>query len=832
MEKIMKIKQCRLTFLALAVMSALHVVPVLAGDEGVQFDTQILKNRGLDSGLGQYFSETARYTPGVHTVNVQVNGRDIGSLSPRFGKDGQLCVTESFLQSVGLVVPDGVARMARQEEDGVATAACYDYRTDYPTAVITPLPGQEEVSLVVPPEAVSINSASSGPASNYRTGGAAGLLNYQAFSSRAEFGDDSSTYDQAMLEEGFNMHDWLLRSRQSLTWDDGQYSSDTLYTFAQRTIVPLEKQLQVGQINSTGSLLSGVSMTGMQLTPDDALTQGEGSGVQVSGIARSAQARVDVRQQGRVVYSTLVPAGPFTLSDVPIVSRTNDLEVTVTEPDGSKSNFTIPASAINGNQLATPAGLAVAMGRYRDEGDDTENPWLATVSDGWRLKRWLNAGAGFMIAEQYSALAGSVDTLPLPDLRVSGTLKVSDDQRGNNQGQSSSLSASYALSQNFGVNASATLYSNGYRDLPDTLTDDFTQYSGQYTASTHWNHPVLGAFSVGYTLSQGTGDSSDSRYVNASWGKSFGRANLSVTWQTQVGNSDTCDWRDENRRRCSSDDNDGDLFFVNLSIPLGDRQNVSFYSRTRAHDTTTGAQTSGGLTENSSYSLSAERESDSDDDNFSGSINSNLHYTQLGLNASTQGSDDRNYSASLNGGVALHGDGVTFSPWAIKDTFGIINAGREVSGAKIDTPAGPVWTDYWGRAVIPSIPAYRMTRLEMDTASLPESVDVDNGFAQLAAGHGSVSKVNFHALSVRRVMMHVRMADGSALKKGASVVDPQGNYIATVVDDGLLFLGDATDNPVLYLADEKGDHQCQIHYTLPENQDKAGAYEQIKGVCQ
>jgi outer membrane usher protein FimD/PapC len=43
----------------------------------------------------------------------------------------------------------------------------------------------------------------------------------------------------------------------------------------------------------------------------------------------------------------------------------------------------------------------------------------------------------------------------------------------------------------------------------------------------------------------------------------------------------------------------------------------------------------------------------------------------------------------------------------------------------------------------------------MDTTSLPENVDVDNGFAQLVAGRGLVSKINFHILNVRRVMMYM-----------------------------------------------------------------------------
>lgn len=827
-------------FLTLTLISLLSSSFPLQAEEGTQFDTGILTSRGLDAGLGNYFAQSARYTPGVHTVSVQVNGRDIGRLSPRFGSKGQLCVTEAFLQGAGLTVPDGVAHLARQEEErgdgedggGVAAKACYDYRQDYPTAVITPQPGQEALSLTVPPEAVD-TTAAGGPARNFRTGGTAALLNYQAFTTHSTFGESGgSTYSQAMLEEGINVHDWLLRSRQSLTWNDGQNNSDNLYTYAQRTLVPLKKQFQAGQINTAGSLLSGVSLTGVQLTPEEALIPDSGSGVQVSGVARGAQARVDVRQRGQVVYSTLVPAGPFTLTDVPVTSTNNDLDVTVTETDGSQGHYVIPAAAISGGHLSSPQGLSVAMGRYRDESDEgTEEPWLATLSDGWRVRPWLNAGAGVMLAQRYRALAVSLDALPLNDLTVSGTLKASDDQRGDQRGHSSTFSLGYAIGQNFGVNASVTRYSDGYRELADTLTDDFTQYSSQYSASLRWSHPVAGAFSLGYSLSQGTDGYDDSRYVNASWGKTFDGVNVSVTWQTQVG-QDTHHHPDHDEQdHCCTLQNDGNLLFVNVSIPLGE-QNVSLYSRTRDHDTTTGAQTSGNFTDNTHYSVSAERDTSNQEDNFSGTLNSNLHYTQLGLNAGTQGKDSKNYGATLSGGVVAHSGGITFSPWAVDDTFAIVDSGREASGAEITTPSGPVWTDWRGEAVVPSVPAYRTTRVEMDTTSLPENVDIDNGFAQLAAGRGSVSRIDFHVLNVRRVMMHVRMADGSHLKKGAPVVDRQGNYIATVVEDGLLFLEDASDTPALFVTGDEGETHCRIHYTLPESPDKTMAYEQINGVCQ
>ncbi|MHA1011156.1 fimbrial biogenesis usher protein [Enterobacter roggenkampii] len=825
----------KIAIVPLSIMSFLYMQTerVFAEDTNIQFDTQLLKNRGLDAGLGKYFASSARYTPGTHNVRVYVNGEEIGQLPSFFGKDGQLCVTEDFLQRAGLTVPKEISALARKNEsadsisDESGNAECHTYTEYYPTSVIDPKPGEEVLSITVPPEA-RVKEDSSAVAANYRTGGTAGLVNYQGFTTQSTFSGSSDNYSQLMLEEGVNIHDWLLRSRQSLTSDNGEYSHESLYTYAQRTIVPLKKQIQIGQINTSDTLLSGLSITGVQLIPEDALQQDGGSGVKVSGIARGPQARVDIRQQGRVVYSTLVPAGPFSLTDVPVSSRNNDLDVTVTETDGSINRFIVPASAINGNRLTSPAGLSLAVGRYREDNvENSQSPMLATISDGWSIQSWLNVGAGIIMAEKYSSLAGSVDTRLVNNLTVSASVKLSDDQHGGNHGQSTTVGANYDLNQNLGINVSFTKYSNGYRELPDIYEDDFVQYSGQYSSSIHWSNASLGTFSLGHSISKGTDGNKDSSYMNASWGKTFGKANVNVSWQTQIGGKDSC--HNESGHHCLSN-NDSNLFYVNVSFPLGEER-VSMYSRTRANETTVGAQVSGDLSENNSYSISAERATSEDEYDFSGSLNSNLHYTQLGLNASTQGSNNRSYSASLNGGIALHSGGVTFSPWAIKDTFAIVDAGKEVSGAEISTPSGPVWVDRWGQAVVPSMPAYRNTSIEMDTTSLSENIDIDNGFAQLAAGHGSVSKIKFNAQNVHRVMMHVHMQNGTVPKKGASIVDNHGNYIGTIVDDGLLFLEDGSGKPDLYLTDENNIKICHVEYYLGNEGAENKVYDNVNGVC-
>ncbi|PHP39809.1 fimbria/pilus outer membrane usher protein, partial [Salmonella enterica] len=79
-------------------------------------------------------------------------------------------------------------------------------------------------------------------------------------------------------------------------------------------------------------------------------------GVTINGIARTHQARVEVRQSGQIIYTAPVNAGAFTLENVPIIRSNTDLNVSVVETDGSTTTFTVPAVSFNLREL-TPAGL-------------------------------------------------------------------------------------------------------------------------------------------------------------------------------------------------------------------------------------------------------------------------------------------------------------------------------------------------------------------------------------------------------------------------------------------------------------------------------------------
>lgn len=806
-------------YLSLAVLCCLYPVLSSATEAPLEFNTSIIKDRGLDPSLGHYFASTPKFTPGVKMVTVVVNGERKGKVSATFGQNGQLCATTPFLQGASLVVPHEVTKLSDDEKSN----ACFDYTKTFPGTVITPVPAQEELDLVVPQEAID-TTGEGDQAKDYSTGGTAGILNYTAFATQNRSDSGNSETKQLMLEEGLNVHDWLFRSRQSLAENDGTRTTDNLYAYLQHTLVDSKKLFQAGEINTGGTIFAGTAISGMQIMPEEALSPEGSSGVAVSGIARTAQARVEVRQGGRMVYSTLVPVGPFTLNDVPIIRSNAELDVTVTETDGSKSHFVIPADAVNSHQLTSPSGLSAAVGRYRSNGDGESQPMLATLSDGWRVKPWLNIGTGVMTAQGYDSAALTLDTLPFNKMLLSATFKASLDEEHGVKGRSSTLSASYALSGQLTTDVSMTRYTQGYRELEDSLEDDFQQYEGQYSAGMHYSLSNLGSFNLRYSKNQGTEGTEGSEFVNASWGKSFGHMNLNVSWQRSVNQKND----DQDDGRNQSEDN-GDTVFVNISMPLGG-QHVSAYSHTMHHETNTGLQTSGDISQSTSYSLAAERDLADRENSFSGSINSNLHYTRLGVSAGTDGPDGRNYGVALSGGVVAHDSGVTFSPWPVKDTFAIIDAGKDLAGTRINTPAGDVWTDHWGKAIVPSVNPYHKVRVELDSNSLPQDVDVENGFSELAAGRGAVGHVAFNTLHVHRAMIHVQMANGKTLKKGSTVVDGDGNYAATAVDDGLLFMEDVSAKPALYLTNEDGVNVCQITYALAEGGENQ-TYENINGVC-
>ncbi len=774
-----------------------------------EFDLSVLAERGLDPQVADYFRSAPRFREGTQRVALELNGNRLGLTALRFDRDGELCFTSGLLDKAGLKMPDADARAAEE--------VCHAFLREYPQTQVILRPNSEEVSLLVPTQALR------GPVLDsdaYARGGTAGLLNYDVLGFDTRSRQGGGRFFSATTEAGFNAGDWIVRSRQLHVSNDGQEQTEHLYAYVQRDLLSWQTTFQAGQINSAGPVFGGVQLSGVQFIPDGAQRGQVGRGVRVEGVAFDAS-RVEVRQSGALIYTSLVPQGPFSLGGLPLLNGTSDLDVRVIGQSGSERRFVVPAASFPGAAAVQP-GYYLALGRLRGgHGRAEEPPLLATGSGTWGLGQATSFSAGLLGSDGYRSSGWALDSRLWQQVGVGLRNNLSHDTRRSLAGSQNSLSLNSPLGVGVDLDLSATLRSAGYRDLPQDgevgLEDDpGSRFKHQYTAALGWSERQLGGFSLGYSRNV-MFDGGLSQRLHGSWNKSYRYASLSLSVDSDVGSGG-------DRHAIDS----GLGVRLGVSIPLGGDRRISSYLNRRGERLDIGGDYRERLSDTLNYDLGLEQDLKGDRQITRGNLNLMPRYTQIGLGV-TRSPSSSGYSGQLSGGLALHEGGLTFSPYAIQETFGVVSVG-DLSGARIATPQGPVWTDFSGQAVVAGLPAYRSSQLEVDTRSLPRRIDLRNGTKTLEAGRGSFNRVDFSVVKVRRLLLKVTGENAEPLPQGASVFSDDKAFLTTVVGDGMVFLSnvEAGQRLTIRLADHTA---CTLSVELPESVDSDRLYETAAAVC-
>src|SRR5471030_1594816 len=157
--------------------------------------------------------------------------------------------------------------------------------------------------------------------------------------------NDTSNY--LNLRSGANLGAWRVRNYSVWNDSNGQSKWQNINSYLQRDIQTLKSQFTVGDNTTPSEIFDSLQYRGVQMASDDNMYPDSlrGFAPVVRGIARS-NAQVTVRQSGYIIYQTYVPAGAFAISDLYPTSASGDLEVTITEADGSEQRFVQPFSAV------------------------------------------------------------------------------------------------------------------------------------------------------------------------------------------------------------------------------------------------------------------------------------------------------------------------------------------------------------------------------------------------------------------------------------------------------------------------------------------------------
>jgi outer membrane usher protein len=637
------------------------------------------------------------------------------------------------------------------------------------------------------------------------------------------------------LTAGLNIGDWQLRSNGSLTWQNGLGRHwQSIATYAQRNFASIRSQLTIGDANTSGEMFDTVAFRGAQLASDDRMLPDSlrGYAPVVRGMANT-NARVEIRQNGYLIYQTTVAPGAFEINDLYPTGYGGDLVVTVTEADGSKHQFTVPYSSVA--QLLRPgiSRYSVTAGQVRELYLHSD-PWLLQGTYQRGFTNTLTGYTGTVLSRGYDAvlIGGAFNTgvgAFSVDLTNAHTQFIGS---GGSTGQSLKIGYSKLLADT-GTNFSVAAYrysTAGYLGLQDAL---LTRDIAQRGESPDAIQRQRSRFDL--TLNQSLGGAG-SLYITGSANDYWNQRGTDIQYQAGYNNHvGSLSYTLSASRTRDAYGTRETQYYVNFSLPLGHAEhspslNGMFSHSDRGYSTSQlGLSGSAGVDNNFNYGVNA---SDDTRSGGSGGMNAQYRSPYSTLSASyAQGPGYRQTSFGASGALVAHGGGITFSPQQ-GETMALVEA-KDAAGAQVTNSSG-VRVDGNGYALIPYLTPYTLNTVQIDPKGISTDVELQSTSQQVAPYAGAVVKVMFSTSTGRAALIHALDPQGQPLPFGAEVVDEHGQNVGVVGQASRLYVrGLADSGRLLVRWGDQPTQQCRIDYRLPARGKNARPmfYDRLDASC-
>ncbi|UHJ63060.1 fimbria/pilus outer membrane usher protein [Vibrio furnissii] len=772
------------------VLTPIHCVAA----ETYFFDENLLLGDGYNSELLKKISNGPQAEPGVYQLDVYINASFYGShdvylfVSDESEHALNACLSGEFYQQAG-VLPDVVRQSQSANcESGVQIEGVTEH---IDIAKLRLNLGIPQAYLVRHPRGyVDSSQWDAGEPvffSNY-------TYNYYHANSNHSNGQEFRSDSQYLgLSSGLNLGLWHLRniSNYQRANNSGQTKEqfNSIRTYLSRPVSRLNGEVIVGESYTSGTFLGSIGFVGLQFKSDSRMLPESQRGYApvVNGVANST-AKVIVRQNGRDIYQTTVPRGPFSISDLYPTSYEGDLDVEVIEADGSSSHFQIPFNAVPGSLRPDLLRYDISVGRT----DDTQVEKLfadLTLERG--ISNTITGNTAVRLSDHY--LAMSLGGVYGSSLGAFGSNVVFSHSDTPNESAEQGWRLGLNYSRSFGSGTSVTLagyrYSTeGYRELTDhlglmALDTDNTTYtstsfnqSRQFTLTMNQNFGTGGVLYLSGSKIQYRDNRKDNDQFQMGFSSRLGRVNYGVTYARQYMSRGIDPFSGESLGREKED-----IVSLNLSFPLGaaHERNAPNINAGYTHSQSSGSSyymgASGVLDDDAtlSYGISASHDESTDDTNLAISGQKRLSKVQLG--ASYSHSDRyRQFGASARGALVLHSGGVT-AGHTLGETFAIVEA-EGAEGTEVRNSQG-TQVDSHGYALVPSLTPYRYNKVTLG-ASGSEQVEILTSEKQVAPYAGSAVKVTYQTRYGQAVLFTV---DGEQeIPMGADVSSPSGQSLGMV----------------------------------------------------
>lgn len=615
----------------------------------------------------------------------------------------------------------------------------------------------------------------------------AALLNYQILGRRYQTnnnGNKKTTYTMNMaLQGGVNINAWQLRYRANNSYDKNKNNWQMLETYVARDIPDWKSRLTLGDSFTPSDIFPGIRFRGIQLASDDAMLPNSlrGYAPSVHGIAQS-QAKVTIKQNGYVIYTTFVAPGPFVIDDLLPNTSSGTLEITVTEADGRSIVSYQTYSAFPGQVREKNKRFYFAAGAYRGESNKTHSNFMqGTLLYGVNEQI---TGYGGLLASNFYRLALAGASL---NLKQYGSSSIDMTQMDSQQ--EGVLKRGKAVRWQYLKSYSPTETSLQIA-LQHYLNSDFRTFEEATNKNDFSNHRANKRFRLESTLSQSLGKLST---INVSVEKvSYGRGRTDAAvrfgyaHQTKKMNYHV-DYSYQKRSGILNRQ-----LSLSLNFPLEWGENFStaasvnyvvssYFNRDVVHNVTAG----GLLLEDDSlsYSVGVNASRQISQSSFA-SFNFLGPVAQVGIDH-TQSLNYMTSGITLNGGVVLHQNGVTLSQ-RLGDTV-ILARVPGAHNVAFENNVG-VKTNTQGYAIIPYATPYRKNMLILNTDHLNDDIDIKNTTAEVVPIRGAVVLAEYEVRQGKKLLLTVLDDGGKPVPFGSRVEDQRGREAGLVGPEGQVYL--------------------------------------------
>ncbi|EON5679959.1 F4 (K88) fimbrial usher FaeD [Escherichia coli] len=766
--------------LALAVSVAFAGLPGFAAEK---LDMSFIQG-GAGINPEAWAALTGNYAPGRYLVDLSLNrkesGKQILDVTPEDSQE--LCLSEAWLTKAGVYVS---ADYFREGYD--ATRQCYvltkapSVKVDFDVSTQSLALSIPQKGLVKMPENVDWDYGTSAFRVNYNANANTGRNNTSAFGS-------------ADLKA--NIGHWVVSSSATASGGDSGDNSTTINMFtATRAIRALSADLAVGKTSTGDSLLGSTGTYGVSLSRNNSMKPGNlGYTPVFSGIA-NGPSRVTLTQNGRLLYSEMVPAGPFSITDVPLYTS-GDVTMKVTGEDGREQTQVFPLAVMNGQLSPGEHEFNLAAGLPDDDSDMDGAVFAASY--GYGLEN-LTLRTGLVFNQNWKgASAGMVVGLGwLGAVSVDGAYASAKYRDGSHSGNKVQLAWSKQLEPtNTSLRLSWSRRSEEYEDMSSfNPSEVYSQVNQGRQTKDEWSvgisQPVGDLFSLslsGWQRSYYPASVISAHRQQKDSGKERG---ITGTLSTQIkGATLNLGW--SGSRNSDGENNWSASASVSVPFMLLDRRYSSSTSVSTSKDGGTGFSTgfSGSLNDRFSYGFGGGRDG-------AGGASSYLNASYSGDRAYLSGALNQSSSRGTSGSVSASGSvlavpaakDIMFSR-TTGDTVAVVNV-KDTPGVKVTTGDGQ--TDSDGNLVVP-LNSYDWNTVTIDAGTLPLSTELTNTSQKVVPTDKAVVWMPFDALKVKRYLLQVKQRDGEFVPGGTWARDSKNTPLGFVANNGVLMIN-AVDAP-------------------------------------